>query len=281
MVTYRRYDELDGLTADEVLDDRIVEEVIAGRLVGERADLQALSSFVNALRSMPATMPPVVRPELVTVFETGLSPGDASPAADPVPSSRIPRRRRMLETLSAFVATLAGKVVLGTAAVAASVGGVHAAGVVEVPGLPDRAPAAVVDVPAAEDAAGEGSERSGGRPEVATGQQPDSPGVDGSTISERATSGEPQEDGKAFGTSIADEATEGTPAEGLPGNGGDAAQDRQPETPAGGDGIAEDKKPDTLPAGDADPADDNRPDDAASADVAEDHRPGDTSTGRP
>lgn len=44
----------------------------------------------------------------------------------------------MLSSVSAFVATLTGKVVLGTAVAAASVGGLHAAGAVDVPGLPDQ-----------------------------------------------------------------------------------------------------------------------------------------------
>lgn len=52
----------------------------------------------------------------------------------------------MLSGLSTFVATLTGKVVLGTAVAAASVGGLHAADVVDVPGLPDN------DTPAVEQA---------------------------------------------------------------------------------------------------------------------------------
>jgi hypothetical protein len=160
----------------------------------------------------------------------------------------------MLETLGAFVATLTGKVVLGTAAVAASVGGAHAAGVVDVPGLPDRG-TVVVDAPAVDEAA----DQSGSRPDVETGQPAD-PGVDGSSVSDRATSDEPQDDGKAFGTSVADEATDGTPAEGLPGNGGDAAEDRQPDSPAGGTDAADEHQPDDTPAGGTDTADDYRPD---------------------
>jgi prephenate dehydrogenase len=45
----------------------------------------------------------------------------------------------MLSALSAFVTSLTGKVVLGTAVVATSVGGLHAGHVVDVPGLPDQA----------------------------------------------------------------------------------------------------------------------------------------------
>jgi hypothetical protein len=247
MATNRRFDEL---------DDRTVEELLAGRLPGERADLQVLALFVTSMRSLPATEPAVVRPELAAIFDTGLASGngDVSPATTDHPIPHTSRRRRMLETLSAFLVTLTGKVVLGTAAVAASVGGAHAAGAVDVPGLPDRAPA-VVEAPAVEDAA----EQSDNRPEVESGQ-PEAPGVDGTSVSERATDGEPQEDGKAFGTSVAEEAVEGTPAEGLPADRGEAGQDRQPGTPAGSAETADEYKPDDTPDGNADTADEYKPD---------------------
>ncbi|MPZ61277.1 MAG: hypothetical protein GEU93_08270 [Propionibacteriales bacterium] len=258
MATYRHYDELDGHLTDELLDDRIVEQLLAGRLSGERPDLQELSVFVTALHSMPTTLPTVVRPELAAIFETGLAPGNGelSPVVADQPIRQTPRSRRMLKALSAFVATLAGKAVLGTATVAVGVGGAHAAGVVDVPGLPDRAPATVVDAPADDtDTPEQGDDRSG---------RPADPGVDGGSVSERSTSGEPQEDGKAFGTSVAEEATDGTPAEDVA-NQGDAAQDQQPDTPAPG----------------ADIADQHRPDTAGGADAADDHRPDDPPVGRP
>ena len=56
----------------------------------------------------------------------------------------------MLSALSGFVTTLTGKVVLGTAVVATSVGGLHAARVVDVPVLPDPPTAETTPVPAAE-----------------------------------------------------------------------------------------------------------------------------------
>jgi hypothetical protein len=163
----------------------------------------------------------------------------------------------MLEALSAFVATLTGKVVLGTAAVAASVGGAHVGGVIDVPGLPDHAPATVVDAPAVDEA----EDQSESRPDVQTGQ-PNDPGVDGSSISERATSGEPQDDGRAFGTSVAEEATEGTPAEDLAGNRGGVAQDVRPDIPAGGADTADEHQPDSIPTVGTDTADQHKPDGA-------------------
>ncbi len=275
MATSRRYGELDGGMVDELLDDDTIEQLLAGRPIGERADLQALSSFVDTLRSASTTVPAVVRPELVAIFEACLATGEVpSVAASDQPIPRSPRRRRMLEALAAFVATLAGKVVLGTAAVAAGVGGAHAAGVVDVPGLPDRTPSAVVDAPAVDDPADQSDDHS--RPDVETGE-PDDPGVDGSTVSDRATSGEPQEDGKAFGSSVADEATEGTPAEDLPANPGDAADDRQPDA----SDVADDHKSDTPPADGADAAEQHKPDTVDGANPAENDRPDGAPTDRP
>ena len=48
----------------------------------------------------------------------------------------------MITTIGAFVATTTGKIVLGTAVAAASVGGAHAADIVDVPGM-ERAPVVV------------------------------------------------------------------------------------------------------------------------------------------
>lgn len=279
MATSRHYGELDGGMVDELLDDRTIEQLLAGRPVGERADLQALSSFVDTLRSASTTEPAVVRPELVAVFETGLATDEAPLiAANEKPILNTPRRRRMLETLAAFVATLTGKVVLGTAAVAAGVGGAHAAGVVDVPGLPDRTPPAVVDTPAVDDAADQSDDH--GRPDVEIGES-DDPGVDGGTVSDRATSGEPQEDGKAFGSSVADEATEGTPAEDLPANGGDAAQDRIPDAATSGADTADENTPDDVPAGGADTADPHKPDAGGDTSPADDYRPDGAPTDQP
>ncbi len=258
MATYRHYDDLESHATDVWLDDHTVELLLAGRLDRGRADLQSLSSLIGTLRSMPTRVPAVVRPELHAIFESGQAAGAVTPVPARDPNS-VSRRRRMLQALSAFVATLAGKVVLGSAAVAAGVGGAHAAGVVDVPGLPDQG-SAVVDVPAEVDAPADrgGSDTSGSRPDGETGRPAD-PGVDGSSVSDRATSGEPQEDGKEFGTSVADEATDGTPAEDLA-NLGDAADERRSDPPASGADAADEHRPDSPPAGAADTSDQHRPD---------------------
>jgi hypothetical protein len=222
-----------------------------------------LAAFTRELsQASDLAEPKVVRSELATVFEHGvLHDVSTVPAAD-LPTIR--RRKRILTTLSGVLATITGKVVLGTAVAAASVGAAHAAGVVDVPGLPDTTPAVEtpdVEVPAP-DEAGNGRPDSDGGPPGTTGA-PDSPGVDGDEVSDRATNGEPQEDGKEFGTSIADEATEGTPAESKAGGAKDTAGGADggkpgttsDDTPGGGD-TADDHKPDSTPNP---PAPANRP----------------------
>jgi hypothetical protein len=269
MATDRRYDELDGQAADELLDDHVVEQLLAGRLGEGWSDLRDLSVFVTAIRSVPTAVPPVVRPELAAIFETEPAPGNGalSPVAADQPIRHTSRRRRMLEALSGFVATLTGKVVLATAAVAVSVGAANAAGVVDVPHQPEPAS----DVPAVNT-----PDQTDHRAEPETGR-PDDPGVDGSSISKRATSGEPQEDGRSFGASVADEATDGTPAEDRPGNDGGAAADQQSEAPTGGAEAAEQHRPES--SGDADAADESRP--SGDADTADQSGPAGVSTGRP
>jgi hypothetical protein len=174
----------------------------------------------------------------------------------------------MLTALSSALATLTGKVVLGTAVAAASVGAAHSAGVVDVPGLPDTTPAVespAVDQPGLNGATA-GDPRSGGsaseRPAGADGNgAPDEPGVDGDDVSDRATSGEPQDDGSAFGTSVAEDATDGIPAEDLTGEVGE-----QPADPTGESETAGEQKPDTAPEG-GDTASEHIPDDTPIADV--------------
>jgi hypothetical protein len=240
--------------ADE-LDDTVVEAVLSGSLEDDQAGFAELTMLVAELRlaaSQPT--PRVVRQELAVLVTTGSVPGSVPDAAVSVPANEhLSRRRRMLSLLSTFVATLTGKVVLGTAVAAASVGAAHAVGVVDVPGLPDRA--AVVDTTVVDKVGDNGpdGEMAGWSGEVT------SPGVDGSDVSDRATSGEPREDGKAFGTSIADEAVEGTPAEGRLGGGADT----RPEAPTGGPDVADEHRPE-APADGSETADEKKPDDTPS-----------------
>jgi hypothetical protein len=241
MYTHRFPDEL---------DDTTVEDLLSGRLDSEQPGLGELATLVTELR-LAASQPTshMVRQELAALFATGSVPGSVPGAAVAVsPNEHPSRRRRMLSALSTFVATLTGKVVLGTAVAAASVGAAHAVGVVDVPGLPEKA--TVADVPAIDNA---GDNRPDGETAGKSGEVT-SPGVDGSDVSDRATSGEPREDGKAFGTSVAEEAVEGTPAEGRPGAGADARHD----TPAGETEVADEHRAEN-PAGGSDAADEYRP----------------------
>jgi hypothetical protein len=169
----------------------------------------------------------------------------------------------MLTVLSTALTTLTGKVVLGTAIAAAGVGAAHSAGVVDVPGLPDNAPAAespAVDTPAsdhAEDSAGGGASDGRGADSGAPGD----PGVDGDEVSDRATSGEPQEDGRGFGTSIAEDATSGTPADSRVGDAGTGE-----DVPAGSADTVGEHRPDELPEGGG-TADENVPDGTPATDA--------------
>lgn len=173
----------------------------------------------------------------------------------------------MLNTISAFVATVAGKAVLTTAAVAVGVGGVHATGVVDVPGLPDPAPSVDVDAPAVDDVPRQDDH---GQSDTDTAQT-DRPGVDGDDISDRAQSGEPQENGREFGGSVADEAREGTPAEDRPRNQGADSDERRPsDPPAGGDpDVPSPGEPGNSAGDDSAPVSPNAPD-AADEDRSDD-----------
>lgn len=204
-------------------------------------------------------VPRVVRPELAAIFEHGIPAGGTTLLDADLPKSR---RHRMLTVLSTALTTLTGKVVLGTAIAAAGVGAAHSAGVVDVPGLPDKAPAVespAVETPdsdhAVDSPGGDGSSNGTAN----DGSAPGDPGVDGDEVSDRATSGEPQEDGREFGTDIAEDATEGTPADGsvggteqdAPADGATTADEHQPdELPEGGE-TTDEHIPDTTPATEA------------------------------
>ena len=210
----------------------------------EHSTEDRLAAFLHRLGQVDdLPRPRVVRPELTAIFEHGVPAGGTSPLGADLPK---PRRRRMLTVLSTALTTLTGKVVLGTAIAAAGVGAAHSAGVVDVPGLPEKAPAVespAVDTPASDHAVD--SPGSGGASDsrgAANGSG--DPGVDGDEVSDRATSGEPQEDGREFGTSIAEDATSGTPADGRVGGGTE-----QQDVPAGGTDTAGEHMPDELPEG--------------------------------
>jgi hypothetical protein len=142
----RHRDELEALLGDDVApgDDlvdvaTIVHDIRSVYLHDERLPRgPALAAFTAAPRGEPADPAPAA---LVGAQgrapQTALLPSRAEPADG---------SRRSIRAVGVLTAGLAGKVVLGAALVAASVGGLHAAGAVDVPGLPDRADErAVVD----------------------------------------------------------------------------------------------------------------------------------------
>lgn len=98
---------------------------------GEGRDLLDVAALIHDLRSAYDRAEPLARGPQLTAFTVAGGPH----------AERLERRRHsMLTGLSAFLGTLTGKVVLGTAVTAASVGGLHAADVVDVPVLPDTGP---------------------------------------------------------------------------------------------------------------------------------------------
>ena len=258
------------------LADATVDELLTGRRDADEASLGDLAALVAELRTVETEPAPPVRAELAVLFATGRLPDGPFPVAAAPFTEPQSRRRRMLTALGTFLASVTGKVVLGAAAATASVGAAHAVGVVDLPGLPDQAE--VVEVPAVE--VGDGARPGGGLVGEPGGQG--GAGVDGSEISDRATSGEPQEDGQEFGRSVAEEATSGTPAEGRPGS---AGADARPETPgSGADEVADEHRHDTTPAGGPSTAEDRTPSDTPSpgSDAEGDKKPDGTATdGRP
>lgn len=125
-----------------------IDAVLGGEPPGELSDV---AEICHALRSAYLPGEPLRRsPELAAFTQahlnqtgdvpalTGTRDGNAEMAARSALWQRTGRRtRKMLTSVSAFVATLTGKVVVGTAVAVASVGGLHAADVIDVPGLPD------------------------------------------------------------------------------------------------------------------------------------------------
>ncbi len=158
----------------------------------------------------------------------------------------------MLSVLSVLLGSLTGKLVLGTAVAAVSVGGAHAGGVIDVPGLPDRTPPAIEELQDQTDAQDQDEE-------AGAAQAPDSltgPGVDGGAVSERAQElgeGEPG-DGRKFGRQTREGAVSGTPASSTPAAAAGPATGQQASEAGAGnaDGAGSGSPaPDESPSGNA------------------------------
>jgi hypothetical protein len=244
----------DGMDIERPLQfsDREVESLLRRRIPAERQEVDALVAVIGTLRSTRRGPRPRAGADLTAVFAHGLpehcSPAPSwaippDPALPPVrTASRRARRkpRRALTGLSAVLGTLGGKLMIAGAIAAASVGGAQVTGVIDVPGLPDRAritdeagerdrgPAPEVSEVGEQDHAtaanaDEASEQDrapepradqartqGARADETKSEQRDG-GVDGGEVSDRANGGASQQDAAAFGQSVADDAAEGIP----------------------------------------------------------------------
>jgi hypothetical protein len=135
-----------------------IDAVLSGEPLDE--DLLDVAAIVHDIRATYLPMAPV--DARVGSFDARV--GSISDRRNAEPTGRKPRT--MLSTFGGFVGTLTGKVLAGTAVAAASVGGLHAADVVDVPGLPgndrpaaEQSGAASADVDATSaDAAAEGQQ---------------------------------------------------------------------------------------------------------------------------
>ncbi len=133
--------------------DENVEAILRGD--EPTSDLAGVAAFVGELRATYHEGSDLVRtPELEAFMEAPAL--EAQAVLQPTWRQRLERRRiRMLSGLSGFLATVTGKVVLTGAVAAASVGGLHAGDVVDVPGLPDNDPTAVEQAENGNDADGQ------------------------------------------------------------------------------------------------------------------------------
>ena len=196
-------------------------EELTNKLMDELSDLPLPPARVcelvgELLAEYAAT--PMVEPNSSLVEFLNVAPLPQTTEAVPF---RPTRSNKLLTGVGAFVATTVGKMVLGTAIAAASVGGAHAANIIDVPGLPDAATeiieaeineAPVEAVPAEDEAPIEEA---------------------GQGIADEATSGAPQDEGVDFGQNIAEEATTDTPAQpGRPDEPGKPDTPVVPDTPA-------------------------------------------------
>jgi hypothetical protein len=132
----------------EMRPNRSQPDPLDAVLDGENGDedLLEVAVLVHDLRAAYRRNHPLeVGPELAGFTGAHLpATRDTATETDVGPAGATDRRGRkrptVLTAISAFVATLTGKVVLGTAIAAASAGGLHAADVVDLPVLPDSRP---------------------------------------------------------------------------------------------------------------------------------------------
>lgn len=148
---------------DDSLSPEEVEHLVDG--TSERPDLADVEALFAEVRALPNSVetPPVsaalaefIGVNLTPTAEPIVLPDTAEARAKAIEEARDAepvRRTSMIGSAAAFLGTMGGKVALGTAVAAASVGGVHATGAVDVPFLPDTKSAVIetIDVPESPD----------------------------------------------------------------------------------------------------------------------------------
>lgn len=169
--------------------DEAIEAVLRGEQPTGDDELGSVAEFVGDLRATYESGPDPVRSPALTAFMEAPAL-EAQAVMQPTWRQRLEGRRiRMLSGLSGFLATVTGKVVLTGAVAAASVGGLHAGDVVDVPGLPDN------DPPAAEQA------ENGSNENDVDGQNDDRPD---DAVEGQQTAEEKQAAAEAYTTAVQD-----------------------------------------------------------------------------
>jgi hypothetical protein len=151
--------------------DRI-DAVLGGDPVGD--DLLDVAAIVHDIRSTYLPVEPLRRSEALAAFTQAHLDADGTRAATAGATTSVAsavsvgharrtelagrNRNQMLSTISGFVGTLIGKAVVGTALAAASVGGLHAADVVDLSVLPDDGGPAVEGPSSSGDQTGQGGQ---------------------------------------------------------------------------------------------------------------------------
>ena len=198
------------------LTDEAIEQILAGRPAPGN---EALASFVDEVRATAASPLPEASAALTAIFAEGLS---TETTTSSVQTAGIPKRRtkRMIEVLLAKLAAAGLVAKAGLAAGALTLGATAAAAT---GALPDAAQDPVadgvervigMDIPGGSQA---DAHRQDGdhRDDDAEVEEADVEGNEaetpdqadfGKSVSDRATSGEPQEDGRSFGESVSTEA---------------------------------------------------------------------------
>ena len=109
----------------------------AERLLSGPADGDPLAAKLESLRSHYASMPAPAPSEALSEFVSADLMAESTHSADEVIYLTSPRSKERKMSISTFVGTAAGKFILGASVAAASVGGAHVTGVVDVPILPE------------------------------------------------------------------------------------------------------------------------------------------------